>query len=165
MTGPETPVGAAIDGAIFDATFQLQVERARDNAVNELLRARDPGGAWTGELSASALSTATAVTALTLAGRTDAVAAERLGPYIRRGYAWLLEHQNADGGWGDTTRSRSNISTTALVWAALNLRADSDFAPVGSIAAAERWLTAAAGSLHPERLVAAIEARYGKDRT
>ena len=31
-------------------------------------------------------------------------------------------HQNADGGWGDTVRSRSNISTTAIVWATLSSR-------------------------------------------
>jgi squalene-hopene/tetraprenyl-beta-curcumene cyclase len=39
---------------------------------------------------------------------------------IRNGAAWLAAHQNADGGWGDTTDSISNISTTALCWAALS---------------------------------------------
>ncbi len=39
---------------------------------------------------------------------------------IRNGTAWLARHQNADGGWGDTTDSISNISTTALCWAALS---------------------------------------------
>jgi NAD-dependent dihydropyrimidine dehydrogenase PreA subunit len=33
---------------------------------------------------------------------------------IAAGIKWLAEHQNPDGGWGDTTKSLSNISTTML---------------------------------------------------
>ena len=36
----------------------------------------------------------------------------------QRGLRWLVANQNADGGWGDTVLSKSNISTTALCWAA-----------------------------------------------
>ncbi len=69
------------------------------NAARErLLAARVPAGYWQGELSASALSTATAVGALTLLDHARQT--EASGPLIRQGLAWLAEHQNADGGWG-----------------------------------------------------------------
>lgn len=145
--------------------LRTRIERAREAAVTALLAERGPAGHWVGELSSSALSTATAVVALTLVARGDAVAGRRSEVMRTRGWQWLVAHQNADGGWGDTVRSRSNISTTTLVWAALGL-APADLPGGGAaIAAAEGWLTAAAGSLAPADLVAAIERRYGRDRT
>ena len=77
-----------------------------------LLAQREPGGHWRGRLSTSALSTATAVTALAVAG------AGEHRPLIDAGLGWLAAHQNDDGGWGDTVLSRSNISTTVLAWSA-----------------------------------------------
>lgn len=153
---------SAADSSVFDDALRMRLERARDRAVEALRRERDPAGGWTGGLSASALSTATAVTALSIVARDDAMATSRLRECIGRGCAWLVQHQNSDGGWGDTPRSFSNISTTTLVWAALGLCRD---AAEGATAAAERWLKGTAGSLEPEALVRAIEGRYGKDRT
>src|SRR5437667_1117970 len=43
---------------------------------------------------------------------------------IRSGLAWLIANQNADGGWGDTVVSFSNLSTTMLCWSALSLCVD-----------------------------------------
>lgn len=121
-----------------------------------LLAELGPDGHWTGELSSSALSTATAITALATVDRS--AHAER----IRAGLNWLARHANPDGGWGDTVRSRSNLSTTALVWAAFGAaRADAGFVPV--VQGATRHLLGQAG--RPERLVATIEALYGADRT
>ncbi len=140
-------------------------ENARVAAATALLRERNVHGWWTGELSSSALSTATALTALTLVARTDPAAANRLRTIIRHGYDWLRQNQNADGGWGDTTRSFSNISTTLLVWAAFGAAAERLPAADHCVASAERWLNAAAGSLEPSRLVRAIEQSYGSDRT
>ena len=88
------------------------------------------------------------------------------GQLIRQGLAWLALHQNADGGWGDTTRSFSNISTTALCWAAFV--ADENWAAgayVPTLRAVEQWLVRQAGSLEPAVLANAIADRYGKDRT
>lgn len=150
---------------LLEPTLRARVQRAHAAACEALLAAREGGAHWTGELSASALSTATAVTALTLVARGDRSAAARLRPLIDRGFAWLAAHQNTDGGWGDTTRSDSNISTTTLVWAAFGLKDDAATSGVAVIAGAERWLTAAAGSLTPEAFVTAIERRYGTDRT
>ncbi len=124
-------------------------------ATAALLAELTPAGHWVGELSSSALSTATAVVALAQVGR------EADGDLIRGGLRWLAEKQNADGGWGDTVKSKSNISTTALCWAAFGAaRADGDFAE--TVAHAKAWLEKARGA---QALPAAIAARYGKDRT
>ena len=151
--------------AWLSADLRTRVERARAKSTATLLAERNSDGHWPGELSASALSTATAITALTLVGRRDAAVAQATAGAIRAGYAWLLAHQNADGGWGATTRSVSHISTTTLVWAALGVQPAPSPGAAAAVAAAERWLTTAAGSLAPDALVRAIEQRYGKDRT
>src|SRR4051794_8410590 len=95
--------------------MRSRIEAARRKATEALMAELGPGGSWEGELSSSALSTATAVVALSLA---DGEAHREL---IAGGVRWLCSHANADGGWGDTVRSKSNISTTALCWAALGL--------------------------------------------
>lgn len=128
-------------------------------ATRELLNRRNPAGHWEGHLSSSALSTATALFALSLYQEHHAA---DLSPLISGGIDWLLKNQNPDGGWGDTTVSHSNISTTALCWAALTVAAERSAA---AIRAAETWLTRAAGSLQPDAIANTIAARYGKDRT
>jgi squalene-hopene/tetraprenyl-beta-curcumene cyclase len=116
-----------------------------------------------GHLSSSALSTATAITALAIAGPKDD---ERK---IRAGVEWLIVHQNADGGWGDTTNSPSNISTTVLVWSALNLAPSTHHTSSAQLSAAlgkaTAWIIERAGSIAPEAIAATILKRYGKDRT
>lgn len=126
----------------------------RDQVRARLLADLD-GDHWTGELAASALSTAIAVVALHRAGAVD----DRGD--IDAGLRWLVDHQNADGSWGDTVLSRGNLSTTVLVWAALGY-AGGDRAAAGR---AEAWITARAGNLDPAQLMRAVEARYGNDRT
>ena len=102
-----------------------RVRGALRTATAALLAEMNAGGHWTGELSCSALSTATAVTALAAVDRV------RYAALIAGGLRWLAEHRNADGGWGDTVRSKSNISTTALGWAAFGAaRADGEYAGV-----------------------------------
>ncbi len=133
-----------------------------------LLAARTPKGIWEGELSDSALGTALAVAALAAAPRDEA--AEDAGR-IAAGQGWLLTTQNGDGGWGDTPDSPANLPTTAIVWGALRLLDEPPTVAAAnerqhSIARAARWLRAALGGApEPQRLAAAITARYGKDRT
>jgi squalene-hopene/tetraprenyl-beta-curcumene cyclase len=121
-----------------------------------LLAERVPEGHWVGELSTSALSTATAVMALHLVNPFEH--RER----IDAGTKWLADHQNADGGWGDTVKSVSNISTSMLVRAAFKLVGEKEH--IDTIARLEDYLTLTAGAL-PERRAAAIRHRYGKDHT
>ena len=119
--------------AIRAMNGQPRLAAALQRATSALLAEMNAAGHWTGELSSSALSTATAVVAL--AGMNAASHAA----LIRSGLRWLSENVNADGGWGDTTRSKSNISTTALCWAAFAAaNADSDFPSV--VQNAETWL-------------------------
>src|SRR5688500_12659323 len=136
------------------------LESALSIARTKLLAERTPAGHWVGELSTSALSTATAVFALHLLDQARAPDAH--AHLITNGLNWLRDHQNPDGGWGDTIRSFSNISTTPLCWAAFASR-ESDYAD--TIRRCESWLTNAAGSLEPSQLARAIAARYGKDKT
>lgn len=128
-----------------------------ENARAALLAERNVQGHWEGELSTSALSTATAVSALMIVDR------ERHQALIDGGLQWLSAHQNDDGGWGDTTLSFSNISTTLLVWSAFGLAGRENADPV--IAKAETWIADYVGSLEPDKVAKAVADRYGKDRT
>ncbi len=81
-------------------------------------------GHLTGELSTSALSTATAISALSLCEEQNTlqvVYGDTGRQAIAVGCAWLAAHQNSDGGFGDTNRSHSNIATSLLVQAAWKL--------------------------------------------
>src|SRR4029077_6431805 len=91
--------------------------RANQTAREALLAERTADGHWVGELSSSALSTATAIMALALVQK-HTPPHDRFDALIDGGFRWLTGHQNADGGWGDTVKSFSNISTTMLCRAA-----------------------------------------------
>ncbi len=116
-----------------------------------LLAQRTSAGHWEGKLSSSALSTATAVCALTLARRNDKL--------VRKGVRWLNEHQNSDGGFGDADGCPSNISTTTLAWATLAMHGSS------AVGRTEGWLKERVGTLSPESLTKAISRVYGEDQT
>ncbi|MBO0857728.1 MAG: squalene--hopene cyclase [Chloracidobacterium sp.] len=133
-------------------------------ARGRLLSQRTPEGFWVGELASSSLSTATAVCALTLVDR------HRFAALIGGGARWLLNHQMSDGGWGDTVKSFSNISTTMLCRAALTMVKETGEAPsewriAESLLRSEDYLESVAGGRDPKTLARAIRARYGKDRT
>ena len=123
-----------------------------------LLSLRHPDGHWVGHLSSSALSTATATFAL---AQVDAARHRSL---IGRGLQWLCDNQNADGGWGDTALSPSNLSTTMLCYAALAIPA-SPPACRDAVREAESWLLQTTGTLDPQALAQAVDRQYGQDRT
>ena len=134
-----------------------RVERALRTAVDRLAASMRPEGWWEGRLSSSALSTATAVSALSLA----APRRPQCLHLADRGAAWLAATQNADGGWGDTPGSPSNLATTTLAVAALNLaRKQAELAQI--LASARRYIAANTGGAD---LVEAVRAAYGVDRT
>lgn len=133
-------------------------ERTLRRARARLLDCRAPAGHWVGELSGSALATATAAFALHL------IDAHRHRSLIDRGLAWLAENRNGDGGWGDTVASRSNLAATMLCLSAL-VAADSGESYRGAVAAAESWLRREAGGLDARTLAGALAVRYGRDRS
>ncbi|QDT64029.1 prenyltransferase/squalene oxidase repeat-containing protein [Calycomorphotria hydatis] len=148
---------------------QKRLTQATVTAQQQLLAERQGHGAWTGELSTSALSTATAIMAMEqvrIAVRSSRVmqsdesvelpATETLFALMANGADWLAGHQNSDGGWGDTTKSLSNISTTMLCRAALKVADEDRFDE--EIWMAERYIQKAGG-------VKAVIERYGNDRT
>ncbi len=153
-----------------------RLRAALHTALGQLLDQMHPDGYWEGELSSSALATATAVSALAVNDR------DRFGELIDLGAAWLVKDQNGDGGWGDSPQSPSNLSTTLLAVAALTLAAEAgrrppatcssvridEHSPIEAARAAlgrgREYLSRNAGASPPE-WIAALKDSYGKDRT
>ena len=163
---------------MLNSPFAETLTRARQ----ALLDGRTAAGIWEGALSSSALATATAVFALhtfvEYATRLppeeeesilDARAEKACRQAVSDGLTWLALHQNRDGGWGDTTISFSNISTTRCSAGRHSSRptlacCDGIWQP--SKEAAEKWIVKhMPGESTPARLIPAIIARYGKDKT
>jgi squalene-hopene/tetraprenyl-beta-curcumene cyclase len=143
-----------------DPNIHHRLEQAHASCQAALLAERCAEGFWPGELASSALSTATATSALALVVATAGHGLDpgpNLPDLVQQGVRWLAQSQNADGGWGDTAASLSNISTTMLVRAAFHLAgvAESHAAIVDRAAA---YIEQAGGQ-------GAMIARYGKDRT
>src|SRR5262249_55625465 len=115
-----------------------RIDRAYHTARDALLAERTADGHWVGELSTSALSTAVAVSALALVQQKTAALGD-FASLVRGGLDWLAAHQNADGGWGDTVVSLSNISTSMLCRAAFHITAKAADHPE-PLARADRWL-------------------------
>jgi len=136
---------------------QDAIERALDRCVERLVAHRTVDGAFRGRLSTSALSTALAVFAL---WRHDARAHHDL---IERGLEWLARHANADGGYGDTPESPSNLSTTLLALSALNSAGEGRHLPTAR--ACMSWLRREAGGLEAPQISEAVLRSYGEDRT
>lgn len=133
-----------------------RVAAALETARAALLGEKNSLGVWRGELSASALSTATAILAL------RAVNPFEHAELITQGLNWLKTNQLANGGWGDTIKSLPNLSTTLLCWAALGGSGE-EFSEV--VAKCEQWISVEAGGLEPATLAKALKLRYGKDQT
>lgn len=134
------------------------LEKSIQALEKRLLESRTPQGFWQGALSSSALSTATAVFALSMVDK------KKYQTQIHRGLKWLRDNSNNDGGWGDTPISLSNISTTMLCWASLK-QAESLPGYEKTIADTENWIIKNAGSLEPEHLLKTLKEKYGKDMT
>src|SRR5690242_6866964 len=90
-----------------DWPVELPRLRRAYQTARDLLLSERVDGHWVGELSASALSTATAVSALALVQKSEVRSQRSQGvqALIEGGIQYLISHQNADGGWGDTDKS------------------------------------------------------------
>jgi squalene-hopene/tetraprenyl-beta-curcumene cyclase len=139
-----------------------------DRVRGELLAERNAEGHWVGELASSALSTATAISAMTAVIKF--APAERkvdetfdeptLRKLIRCGVEYLRGQQKQDGGFGDTDRSHSNIATSYLVLAASTL-SDS----IGEGALDPHDVERLNRYLDQAGRIEGLRRRYGKDKT
>ncbi|HLX64388.1 MAG TPA: prenyltransferase/squalene oxidase repeat-containing protein [Planctomycetota bacterium] len=87
-------------------------QKCLDRALKALMSRRDPRGFWEGRLSSSPLATAVALCAFAGEDFPDEKRAAA--------FQYLAKTQNADGGWGDTDISKSNLAATLLVLSAGN---------------------------------------------
>ncbi len=111
-------------------------------------------------MSASALSTATAISTLSFYladSESDPALFPAITPRVKHGINWLSRQQNDDGGWGDTGLNYSNISTTMLVVASLHAAERTEEFD-SQIEAAEKYIESQGG-------IAGLKRRYGKDKT
>ena len=120
-----------------------------------LLQKRNAAGYWEGRLSSSALGVAVAITALHFydaSGNTSE---------ILSGLNWLETNINADGGFGDSPVSVSNVSTSLLCYSAVKAcgMKDSLLLKIGD------YLRSQNIDVNLEQLIPAILDFYKTDRT
>jgi squalene-hopene/tetraprenyl-beta-curcumene cyclase len=146
---------------LLPASEMIDYERLRaayEKVRDELLAERTPDSHWVGQLSSSALATATAVSALVVAGRQESgVRDQEISGLICRGVDWLVKQQNDDGGFGDTDLSHSNIATTMLAVAALHL--------AGVAVENDELIKRANAYIDAKGRLKGLRERYGIDKT
>lgn len=123
-----------------------------------LLQKRNADGFWDGRLSSSALGVAVAVTALHFYDKTGNVSA------IASGLNWLRQNMNADGGFGDSPTSQSNVSTSLLCFATAKVTSV-DHSNTELIEKLTGYLNAQNIDVSSERLIQSILDFYQTDRT
>jgi len=101
-------------------TNKSEISVFYESLASDLCAQRGSDGFWEGRLSSSALGAAVAAAAMKLYDE------EKLSPRVSGCIRWLLDHQNADGGYGDTPESVSNISTSLLCYGAIFFCAGED---------------------------------------
>src|SRR6056297_1274935 len=164
-----TRVSTAEDGAVVTSSLREPLDRWRQELLTQRLDAATaPSQHWEGQLSPSALSTATAVSALATVllqgSHLNASERQRYAERIDQGIAYLRGSQNEDGGFGDTDRSRSNIATTLLVLAAERLaRRVAETTDQAGFSTSQR--IAAEAYTEREGSWDGLRRRYGKDKT
>ena len=135
---PFCDFGAVIDPPSADVTAHVVEMLAEDPGAHRevmnrglqwLLRAQEDDGSWFGRWGANHVyGTGSVVPALVKAGVPPRA------PPIVRALAWLANHQNADGGWGEDLRSyrdrawrgRGESTPSQTAWALLAFMAAGD---------------------------------------
>ncbi len=128
------------------------MEEVRQRLIAQLKAQEEVTGLWNGRLSSSAVSTA--IAAFALLGRGEE------GPCLKAAQ-WLVEHVNADGGWGDTPASPSNMTASLIVCSTL-FALRNQFESTAVRERAKAWLCEHLGN---DDFIAGILQYYGKDLT
>jgi squalene cyclase len=130
-----------------------------ETLYKRLIKEQNSDGFWTGMLSSSALSTATAIVALKINGESEDQ------PLIESGYNWLCLNNNSDGGFGDTPGSESNVSTSLLSYAAIFYCQPFDEKGLNTLSEIEEFLDTRGIKLSSHNIISSILDFYGKDYT
>lgn len=129
-----------------------QLQEMWQDAYGRLMQCRTASGMWNGKLSSSAISTSVSVFAL------QRIDSERYAPYIANGVKWLHATMKADGSWGDSVESPSNMTATLLTYVSLHA--------VGQAPAqAREYLDQQFGGHTEEALINGVLRYYGRDLT
>lgn len=131
---------------------ESQLKEMQTDAMQRLMRSRSEDGLWRGTLSSSAISTAVSVFALQ---RIDAV---KYKPQIDAGIRWLRETMKADGTWGDSVESPSNMTATLLTYVSL-------YAVGQAPPESREYLARQLGGDSEESLTKGVIRYYGRDLT
>jgi len=91
------------------------IHKQFEELSSRLLQKRNDAGYWDGRLSSSALGVAVAITALHFYD------AQGNAYEITAGLNWMQNNANADGGFGDSPESISNVSTSLLCYSAVKV--------------------------------------------
>ena len=129
------------------------------NLVRLLKSERNDEGFWSGRLSSSALATAVAIVTLKLNGNKSD------NSLVVKGLNWLLNHNNVDGGFGDTPESKSNVSTSLLAYAAIFLCGEGDGRSKKVLVSIENYINRQNIDLSERDITSSILAFYGNDFT
>lgn len=131
---------------------ESQLKEMQTDAMQRLMRSRSEDGLWRGTLSSSAISTAVSVFALQ---RIDAV---KYKPQIDAGIRWLRDTMKADGTWGDSVESPSNMTATLLTYVSL-------YAVGQAPQESKEYLSRVLGGDSEEALTQGVIRYYGRDLT
>lgn len=135
------------------------LNRQFQTLCSRLKEEQNDNGFWSGMLSSSALSTATAIVALKINGNT--IDDEQ----INLGYNWLYANVNADGGFGDTPSSESNVSTSLICYAAVYYCQPLTNSKNNLLNAVENYLATKNITLNARDITSSVLKFYGKDYT
>ena len=122
------------------------------DAYGRLMQSRTANGMWNGKLSSSAISTSVSVFAL------QRIDSERYASYIANGVKWLHDTMKADGTWGDSVESPSNMTATLLTYVSL-------YAVGQAPAQAREYLDGQFGGHTEKALINGVLRYYGRDLT
>ncbi|APU14608.1 MULTISPECIES: squalene--hopene cyclase [Actinoalloteichus] len=150
---PFCDFGVATDPPSVDITAHVVEAFARilppddprmRNGALYLLKTQEEDGSWFGRWGANYVyGTGAAVPALIAAGASPQSRA------VRRAVRWLVDHQNADGGWGedlrsyddDSWRGRGESTPSQTAWALLALHAAGEGEDTDVVRRGIEWLT------------------------
>jgi len=129
-----------------------QLQEMWHDAYGRLQKSRMANGMWNGKLSSSAISTSVSVFAL------QRIDSNQYATYIANGVNWLHATMKADGSWGDSVESPSNMTATLLTYVSL-------YAVGQAPAQAREYLDKQFGGHTEEALINGVLRYYGRDLT